>query len=661
MNSERNDENLQMFLISFAVLFFELVCIRWFPAHIRHLGYFTNFILLAVFLGMGIGIIAPHRGRDRSLLFLPVLGAVLVLVHFFRVQIRIPAEEVVCFQGSKFLDAPVEPFYMIPVLFFLVSLLVALLASPMGRLFKSMEPLTAYRSNILGSLAGIALFSLLSWLRFPPWVWMLVLSVIFLLFHRGRDLRGLLVQGVMASLVIAGFALLDGGSLWSPYNRITVRSGTEGGPKAYALMVNNTGHQMMRPVSLIDREPIYGEMYRHFPPSRFRKILIVGSGAGDDAAYALAKGVGAIDAVEIDPVILELGKRLHPENPYRRESVKLFTADARTYFKNSLSTYDCIIFALTDSMVLSSSYASLRLESYLYTVQSFREAARLLKPDGIIVLYNYYRTEWLIDRMASTLEIAFGYPPAVYVYPPVMACFITGPGSRELKRATVHKSGYPATDDWPFIYLRRPSIPSVYGKTILAVILIASIFFFSATGGRVSLNASFFFLGAAFMLVEAKSVVTFSLLFGPTWAVNAVVFSMILLLSLLALHLTERFSLKGSALLYGALLLVIGLNYLVPPGTFSGAPPLLRWVAAPIFYLLPVFLAGLVFTSQFRDSWSAAIAFSSSCLGGILGGMTEYLSMVMGCNNLLLFVALFYLAAWHFYGSQAPGGSLSRK
>src|SRR5918911_2890317 len=55
------DARARIFLTSFALLFFELLCIRWIPSYIRYLSYFTNFILLASFLGMGLGILSARR------------------------------------------------------------------------------------------------------------------------------------------------------------------------------------------------------------------------------------------------------------------------------------------------------------------------------------------------------------------------------------------------------------------------------------------------------------------------------------------------------------------------------------------------------------------------------------------------------------------------
>src|SRR6185369_18024566 len=66
---------LDLFLISWLVLFLELACIRWFPAHVLFLTFFTNTVLLACFLGMSVGCLAANR-RGNYLLWSPVLLAV---------------------------------------------------------------------------------------------------------------------------------------------------------------------------------------------------------------------------------------------------------------------------------------------------------------------------------------------------------------------------------------------------------------------------------------------------------------------------------------------------------------------------------------------------------------------------------------------------------
>src|ERR1043166_3481738 len=56
-----------LFLISLLLLFVELACIRWFPAQVLFLTFFTNVVLLASFLGISVGCLAA--GRPRNYLF----------------------------------------------------------------------------------------------------------------------------------------------------------------------------------------------------------------------------------------------------------------------------------------------------------------------------------------------------------------------------------------------------------------------------------------------------------------------------------------------------------------------------------------------------------------------------------------------------------------
>ena len=52
---------LDLFLISFLILFFELACIRWFGSTVIFLTFFTNIVLMACFLGVSVGCLAAGR------------------------------------------------------------------------------------------------------------------------------------------------------------------------------------------------------------------------------------------------------------------------------------------------------------------------------------------------------------------------------------------------------------------------------------------------------------------------------------------------------------------------------------------------------------------------------------------------------------------------
>src|SRR5690242_5052323 len=83
-------EAINLFLVGFLVLFFELACIRWFAAYVVFLQFFTNVVLIASFLGMSCGCLAARQRRDW-LDYFPFIAlgtvvaalAVLAVYHFW--------------------------------------------------------------------------------------------------------------------------------------------------------------------------------------------------------------------------------------------------------------------------------------------------------------------------------------------------------------------------------------------------------------------------------------------------------------------------------------------------------------------------------------------------------------------------------------------------
>src|SRR5688572_26932635 len=94
------DVRVRLFLTSFALLFFELICIRWIPAHVRYLAYFSNFILLASFLGIGLGILAGRRTW-----WLPpfplMLLALVAAVSRNRIEVRLESTQVLYYGAGE--------------------------------------------------------------------------------------------------------------------------------------------------------------------------------------------------------------------------------------------------------------------------------------------------------------------------------------------------------------------------------------------------------------------------------------------------------------------------------------------------------------------------------------------------------------------------------
>jgi SAM-dependent methyltransferase len=653
----------RLVLTSATLLFVELLLIRWIPAEVRYIGFFSNFLLMGSFLGIGIGILLGRRRELDTIAIFPfLLFSVVALITGQELNVQVRSTDELFFGLAESRAADVN-FLVLPLVFALVTALMASLAIPLGPLLRSMPPLQAYGWDIAGSMLGIAGFTILSAAGTPPVLWFGVataLVVLLILGSRMRPLLGFTAMAALAAVVVLAVRTDLPSEIWSPYYRINTYVG---GNNEMYVNVNGIPHQALHPVDA-PKEPFYDQLYRWFPDRTYDEVLIVGAGSGTDAAIALSKGAGHVDAVEIDRAIQKLGIDHHPNRPYQDPRVTRHENDGRAFLRGTDKQYDLVIFALPDSLTLVSSTANIRLESFLFTEQAFASVRDHLRPGGVFVLYNYYREEWLISKLAAMLDQTFDRPPILRVYGNVMAILAAGPLIDSLGDSAppgepidaLPQVGAPeprpATDDWPFLYLRTPFIAPHYLAGLAFALLIAVVGVFGAAkAGGTSVrrfSPHFFALGAAFLLLETRSLVSFSLLFGSTWLVNALAFFAILASVLLAILVNARWRIRRAGVLYGLLFVALAVAFALPPESLLIDPPWLRYLVAGAVAFAPVFLANLVFTYSFRDTRTADMAFASNLLGAMVGGAMEYVALLSGYRALLLVVAALYLLAWLF-------------
>jgi SAM-dependent methyltransferase len=416
-------------------------------------------------------------------------------------------------------------------------------------------------------------------------------------------------------------------------------------------------------------------------------------------AAALLAEARRVDAVEIDPRISELGRALHPNRPYADPRVAIHLDDGRSFVRNTERKYDLVVYAVVDSLVLHSGYSSLRLENFLFTREAFEDIRRTLKPDGVFVMYNYYRQGWVVARLARMAEEVFGTKPLVLALPhraairaddgrdEAFAWVMAGSDSRRLEAIRAHFAqsqnfwlfGEPAksaaingfaasapgphwnriapvevdtrgvelvpSDDWPQLYLRGREIPwAPVGQGMLVVALLsAAILLAFAPLARSAPNWQMFFLGAGFMLLETKGVVQLALLFGATWAVNSLVFAAILVMILCANVFVAKFRPRRLAPFYALLVAALLVNTLVPLHVFLWLAPAARAVVSCLVVFVPVFFAGVIFAAAFRQSRQPGVDLGWNLAGIVVGGLSEHLSLVLGFSHLLLLAVAFYL------------------
>jgi len=650
----RNDR-LQLLLASFLMLFVELVLIRWAGAYIVYLSYFSNFVLLGSFLGIGLGFLRAHRGPDLFKWAPFALAVFLGVVKSFPVQIDRTGGDLIYFGSLETKGLPT--WVMLPFVFIAVAAIMTMIAHGVAQRFQKFPALEAYRLDIIGSLSGIVAYSLLAYFRVPPVGWMLVIAILIIVLTWRPRALDVGAAAVIVLVAIVGSAA--GLTIWSQYYRIQYFA------EDRAISVNGIPHQAMIDIG----GTIYEVPYQRLATPA-KNVLIVGAGNGNDVAAALAAGAEHVDAVEIDPELQDLGASYHPDQPYSDPRVTRITNDGRAYLQQTDTTYDLIIFALPDSLTLVSGQSAVRLESFLFTKEAMQAAHDHLNPGGAFSMYNFYREPWLLDRLAGGLNDVYGHAP----------CFDSGAkGASQVGSLSMLTVGLdaadtvcattwspsgeviaPATDDRPFVYLKTPSIPSRYLWT-LGLILIVSAVSVRLAGGRFGAMRGYldlFFMGAGFLLLETKSVVQFALLFGTTWFVNALVFAGILLTILAAIEVERRTRIKRPGLLFSLLFGGLLLAGLVPGSWLLSLATAPRFLAASALAFFPVFIANLVFAERFRDTADPTTAFGANLLGAMLGGVLEYVSLITGYRGLLVLAAILYLLAWVF-GARKIGQTAS--
>lgn len=688
-------------LVSVLGLFLEMLMIRWISSEIRIFAYFKNFVLIACFLGFGLGCYLCRRKANLLPIFLPLLmlaviiklpwGALREVVGLLpsylgtTSDVHVWGVPTVSFTAASLLRLAAAVAMVVP-LFALTTLVFVPIGQIVGRQLENAgDGVAAYSVNIAGSLAGIALYTLLCFLYQPPAVWFALAGLMLvLLVWQTSLLRWGSLAVFAACIALVSLNLAKGSTVyWSPYQKLTLTPETEVGPLQYhpdhpvifhVLETNGIWYQRVVDLSpgfvashpqLFRETPAEWDGYNlpyHFypqPPS----VLVLGSGMGNDVAAALRSGARRVVAVEIDPLILQLGQRLHFEKPYDSPRVRTVTNDARSYIQNSKDRFDLIMFSLLDSHTTSSSYSNIRIDNYVYTIQALKAAKGLLVPDGLFIVKFQVDTPWIAGRLQELLEVVFGSSPlqiqAEYGYGTGGRFFISGSQQRiaralqdpALSRYVASKSGFPTeaaaltTDDWPYFYQHQPGLPG-------AVILISVVLLFLCgllmrqTGTRAaSIRWHFFFLGAGFLLLEVQIVSKMALLFGTTWVVNSIVVSAMLLLIVGSNVLVRWKPDIPFWVAYTGIFLAMIVSFGIPLERFFFASLWLKAVAATAVLCMPVFFAGIIFIKSFARAGFSGEALGSNLLGALAGGLLESLSMWTGLKSLLVLAALLYLAS----------------
>jgi len=679
----------QLALVSFLGLFVEMLMIRWVSSEVRVFAYFKNFVLVACFLGFGLGCYLCRRRVQLSAIIAPLLLLTVLLKSPISPLRRTMSALPQLLGGGVEVHvwgvpaAPTSWGGMLLAMAVVVPLFAVIATTfiPFGQLVgwyleNASNGVGAYSLNVLASLAGIAGFTLLCFLYQPPWVWFLVAGIFSLLvFWRNPAARKALGATFLACVAL--LAIPDhrhATTYWSPYQKLVVQPIYRNGQmETYSLTTNDSLYQTILNLSPafvqshpeeFGRHPVewnsYNMPYRFYPapPS----VLVLGSGMGNDVAAALRNGASRVVAVEIDPLILQLGRELHFEHPYQDPRTHVVLDDARSYIQNSHEQFDLIVFSLLDSHTTTSHFTNIRIDNYVYTREALQRAKRLLKPDGLFIVKFQVDNPWIAGRLFNLMQDAFGQDPIQFqselggydasgrffvggsrerlaqaMSDPALAAYLATHSKMPMQAARL------TTDDWPYFYQHEPGLPISVILISLAVLIICGWFLRQTSGERAGGELHFLFLGAGFMLLEAQIVSKMALLFGTTWVVNAIVVSGLLCLIVAANLVYGALPRIPLWIAYAGLFTTLAVMFAVPVEKLFFVSWLVRAIVATLALCVPVFFAGIIFVSSFARAGFRGSALGSNLFGSLLGGLLESFSLWFGLRSLAILAATLYV------------------
>jgi spermidine synthase len=660
-------------------LFLELAVIRWHGSEWEVFAFYKNFTLLGCFLGLGIGYALARARPIAGIVALPLLAV--QVTYLLALRHGIPIGWLLSVRATPILEQlnmGVEPAGRLPQylatygLLAVVILFTALVFVPIGqlcgRLLDRLPQLQAYGWNLAGSLAGVAVMFGVSFLWTPPTIWF-ALASLTLVSLQAYGRRPLMIGMVSSALLLGALAwpVMPGWErIYSPYQILERGPGQRGlsliqAAGTYYQRLHDLSPQAQAgfPERRVTAE--YYELPYHLRPGAAR-VVVVGAGTGNDVAAALRSGVAQVDAVEIDPAILYLGKLYHPEHPYADPRVTAVVDDARTFLRSTANSYDLIVYGLLDSHTLLSHTSSVRLDSYVYTVEGLREARARLAPGGVLSLSFAVISPELGRKIYLMMQEAFGGRPPVSIdarYETAVIFAQSKEGDLRLDPELLAGNGFKdrsaffanpglradiSTDDWPFFYMPQRVYPRSYLWAVGLVLGLSLLLYSGFIGARPRRdNLPFFFLGAGFMLVETKGIAELGLAFGNTWQVIGIVIGAILVMAWLGNWIARQRPISRPWIPWLVLLMSLGLGlaFVRAGGIESTAAGRLT---AVVLLTCPLFFSGIVFSTLLSRAAEASSALGMNLLGAMAGGVLEYNSMYFGFQSLYWLAVVLYAA-----------------
>ena len=377
-----------VFAISVALLALEILLLRFFS--IQHFHHFAYAVISIAMLGGGASgtllvlLRERLRGRERRAFRWSAAAFVALLVTAPLAARALPFEPTaLVWSGAAWRESLVLALVLaLPFCAGTAAVILAMLARP--------EATPAlYAANLGGSGAGALLA--LALLRLPP-PWTQRVSPFKALpqveaypdAHRAGESWGPL--GWVVAVQTPAFHYAPGLSLafrgpLPPQAALFVDGELAGGATAW--------HGDVAAAAFLDWLPA-AAAYRVVRP---RNVLVLGAGPGLEVLSALVHGAHRVVAVELDPAVIGLTRRLldAASDVYRDPRVELVLGDARSFVAHTPERFDLIVLSPGEPFGTAAAGLHALAEDYLTTVEALHAYLGRLRPGGVLVMTRWVR------------------------------------------------------------------------------------------------------------------------------------------------------------------------------------------------------------------------------------------------------------------------------
>ncbi len=442
---------LAVAVISASALAYEVLLMRLFSIIQWH--HFAYMIISLALLGYGVSGVFLALNRDALQRRFPAAITANMLLFSFSVPACYALAQMIPFNPEEILWAPVQLFYLL-LLYLLLALPFFFAANVIGLSFYHYQTRVSsiYGADLLGAGAGSIGIILLLFLLFPEKILTVLtglgIAAALIVSHysfraqpgetRFRFSAGIIIalaatfaltgwlrlnvspyKGEIQMLRIPGTKVIDRYS--SPLGLIdVVKSAITPLRHAPGLSLNATTEppeqlavftdaDNMTAIDRYDGNPetlSYLDQTTSALPYHLRSlqnILILGAGTGSDILQAHYHAVPRIDAVELNPQVIDLVEKKYADfagHIYQHPHVNLHIGEARGFVATSDERYDLINISLLDAFGASAAGLYALSESYLYTEQALQADLQHLSPGGYLSI-----TRWIKMPPRDTLKL----------------------------------------------------------------------------------------------------------------------------------------------------------------------------------------------------------------------------------------------------------------